>query len=78
MPLAPLIPAVEAAVFTLGCALIHAQRRRAERLTDVLVVITAVTLLGIAVLTTPIEELNTVAEAAATADLGASIPLQPE
>jgi hypothetical protein len=75
---APLIPAAEAAVFTLGCALIHRQRDRAERLTDILAVVAVVALLGIAFLTTPEEELNTVAEAAAMADMGASIPLQPD
>ena len=74
----PLIPVAEAAVFSFGCALIQAQRHRAERITDVLVVVTVVALLGVTFLTTPEEQLNTVAEAAAMVDIGASIPLQLE
>ena len=30
------LPVIEAAVFTMGCALIHAQRRHAERITRLL------------------------------------------
>lgn len=79
MPIAPLIPAAaEAAVFTLGCAFIHAHRHHAERLTDALAVVAIVALLGIAFLTTPEGQLNTVAEAAAMAELGASISLNSE
>jgi hypothetical protein len=79
MPIAPLIPAAaEAAVFTLGCAFIHAHRHHAERLTDALAVAALVALLGIAFLTTPERQLNRVAEAAALADLGISICLQAE
>jgi len=79
MPVAPLIPAAaEAAVFTLGCAFIHAHRHHAERLTDALAVVAVVALLGIAFLTTPEGQLNMVAEATAMADLGASIPLEAE
>ena len=36
MSVALSLPAIEAAAFTAGCALIHAQRRHAERITRLL------------------------------------------
>jgi hypothetical protein len=78
MPVAPLIPAAEAAVFTLGCALIHAQRHHAERLTDALAVVAVVALLGTALLATPEEGLNMAALATAMTELGASLPFPQE
>ena len=38
MSMALSIPAIEAATFTMGCVLIHAQRRHAERITGLLMV----------------------------------------
>jgi hypothetical protein len=78
MLLAPLTPAAEAAVFTLGLVLIRAQRHRAEQLTNVLTVVAVVCLLCIAFLAAPVEQLNTIAEATAMADMGASIPLRQQ
>lgn len=78
MLLAPLTPAAEAAVFTLGLVLIRAQRHRAEQITNVLTVVAVVCLVCIAFLSAPVEQLNTIAEAAAMADMGASIPLRQE
>ncbi|MGH1575574.1 hypothetical protein ACRAWG_39360 (plasmid) [Methylobacterium sp. P31] len=78
MPAVTLVAAAEAAAFTLGCAIIHAQRHHAERLTNILAVATIVTLLAAAFLTVPLELLNTAVVAIEAADLGGSTFLQSE
>lgn len=78
MPAVTLVPAAEAAIFTLGCALIHAQRRHAELLTEVLAVVAAIALLLTASLTVPEEELNKTALATALSEVGALLPLSSE
>ncbi|MGT2477867.1 hypothetical protein ACU4GR_01020 [Methylobacterium oryzae CBMB20] len=78
MPAVTLVPAAEAAVFTLGCALIHAQRRHAERLTKVLAMVAIIALLTTASLAVPEEELNKAALGAAMSELGATLPLPSE
>lgn len=70
MLVASLIPAAEATVFTLGCALIQAQRHRAERLTNVLAEIALVLTLAIILLITPVDQLNMATEVTAIADMG--------
>lgn len=45
MAVALLVPATAAATFTLGCAVIHAQRRHPERVTRVLIGLTLLVLL---------------------------------
>jgi flagellar biogenesis protein FliO len=42
MSVALSLPAIEAAAFTMGCALIHAQRRHAERITRLLLALLCV------------------------------------
>ncbi|MGH1574911.1 hypothetical protein ACRAWG_35070 [Methylobacterium sp. P31] len=73
-----LVSAAEAAAFTLGCAFIHAQRRHAELLTEVLAVVAVIALLITASLTMPEEELNKAALAATMSEVGASLPLPVE
>jgi hypothetical protein len=70
----PPTPVAEAAVFTLGLILIRAQRHRAEQLTNALTVLAVVCLLSIAFLALSGEQMNTVAEAAAAAEMGAFVP----
>jgi len=70
MTIALLVPAVEAAAFTVGCALIHAQRRHTERLTGILTLVALVLVLGIVIMATPVDLLNVAAAAEATADFG--------
>jgi hypothetical protein len=48
MSVALSLPAIEAAAFTLGCALIHAQRRHAERITGLLMAMLYVAAMGLA------------------------------
>ena len=69
-----LVPAAEAAAFTLGCAFIHAQRHRAELLTEILAVVTVIALLLTASLTVPEEELNKATLATALSEVGALLP----
>ncbi len=78
MAIVALTPATEAAAFTLGCALIHAQRRHAEHLTEFLVVAVVLALLGLAMVSAPEDGLNAMAEAIAVADAGAFPRLQPD
>lgn len=79
MLIAPLITgAAEAAVFTIGCALIHTHRHRAERTTHALALVAVVTVLGITFMATPEGQLNTMTEAIALAELGVWTPIQPE
>ncbi|MGH1569417.1 hypothetical protein ACRAWG_00560 [Methylobacterium sp. P31] len=78
MPAVTLVPAAEAAAFTLGCALIHAQRRHAELLTEVLAMAAVIALLMTASLTVSEEELNKAALGAAMSELGATLPLSSE
>jgi hypothetical protein len=42
------LPAIEAAAFTMGCALIHAQRRHAERITRLLMLMLYAATMGLA------------------------------
>lgn len=78
MTTAPLIPAAEAAVFTLGCALIHTQRHHAGQLTEILAVVAAVVLIGLALMTAPTEGLNVAAVAIAMADMGDWLLMSPK
>ncbi|NEU10836.1 hypothetical protein G3T14_01650 [Methylobacterium sp. BTF04] len=64
MAVALLIPTTAAATFTLGCALIHGQRRHPERITRVLVALTLLVLLCFVIRWTS----NEAAIAEATAD----------
>ena len=70
MAIIALVPAAEAAAFTLGCALIHSQRHHAERLTEILAVGVVMVFIGLAVVSTPNERLNTAAEVVSAADVG--------
>ncbi|WP_026190744.1 hypothetical protein [Methylobacterium sp. WSM2598] len=74
MAAALLLPAAEAAVFTLGCAVIHAQRQRAERLTVILVFGVFALLLLLAVAAAP--EKGTLADV--VAGVGDLLPLAGE
>lgn len=60
----------EAAAFTFGCALIHAQRHRAERLTMILAVGVVLALLGLAIVSFPEGGLNAALEMISAADVG--------
>ena len=70
----PSTPVAEAAVFTLGLILIRAQRHRAEQLTNALTVLAVVCLLGIVFLAIPGEQISTIAEITAAAEMGAFVP----
>ncbi|ACL63356.1 hypothetical protein [Methylobacterium nodulans] len=75
MTLPIVVAAAEAAVFTLGCAFIHSQKRlRAERLTVLLAAVAYAAFLALVVMSTP--EDTTMAEVAA--EMGSPLPLPGE
>ncbi|ACA15146.1 hypothetical protein M446_0585 [Methylobacterium sp. 4-46] len=68
------VPLAEAALFTLGCAVIHAQRDRPERLTRTLAVLACLAFLAVVALATPGPNLR----AGAVAEMGGVLPLSGE
>ncbi|MGY2052877.1 hypothetical protein [Methylobacterium sp. JK268] len=70
----PALPTAEAALFTLGCVLIHARGGTGERLTRILAGIACALFLVYVAMASPAE---TVA-AEAAADLGSALPLPDE
>lgn len=73
-----LIPAVEATIFTVGCAIIQAQRHRALQITKALTAIIFVALLAIIFTILPQEQLDAAAAAIAGGDTGTSALTYPE
>lgn len=53
MPVPPLLPVAEAAVFTAGCIVIHIQRRRADTITAMLATLAGLLLFLVGVASLP-------------------------